>query len=89
MGFEPDFPQIPWDHFPAPASWGTLEAEALVGRPEALAPSVNRTAAPEGVFRRGYDATLRLAHLITGSTEAAAAAVQESFVRLCPHALRK
>lgn len=59
-----------------------MEAEALVGHPEALA-GVNRTAALEGVFRREYDAMLRLAHLITGSTEAAEDVVQESFVRLC------
>ena len=60
-----------------------MEAEALVGRPKSLTGGLDRTAALEDVFRREYDAMLRLAHLITGSTEAAEDVVQESFVRLC------
>jgi hypothetical protein len=46
-----------------------MEAEALVGHAEALARGVDRTAALEGVFRREYDAMLRLAHLAAGSAD--------------------
>jgi len=55
----------------------------LVGRPDPLVRTVDRTASLEDVFRREYDAMFRLAHLITGSPEAAEDVVQESFVRLC------
>ena len=62
-----------------------MEAEALVEGWDALGGRVDRTAVLEDVFRREYDAMMRLAYLITGSTKAAEDVVQESFVRLCRH----
>lgn len=59
-----------------------MEAKALVGHP-GIELTADRMALIEDVYRREYDAMLRLAHLITGSAEAAEDVVQESFVRLC------
>jgi RNA polymerase sigma-70 factor (sigma-E family) len=56
-----------------------MEAEAVVHQAEPLA------VAPDGLaelYRREYAPMVRLAHLITGSNEAAEDIVQDSFVRM-------
>lgn len=55
----------------------------MVEYPEPVEIDAERTFSLEEVYRREYHAMLRLAHLITGSNEAAEDVVQESFVRLC------
>lgn len=60
-----------------------MEAEALVEQAEPVEITAGPRASLEDVYRREYEAMLRLATLITGSNEAAEDVVQESFVRLC------
>lgn len=60
-----------------------MEAEALVEQLEPVEIAASPGVSLEGVYRREYEAMLRLATLITGSYEAAEDVVQESFVRLC------
>ena len=55
-----------------------MEAEAVVH----LAGAAGRADGLADVFRQEYAPMVRLAHLITGSNEAAEDIVQESFVRL-------
>ena len=57
----------------------------MIDQPEPLdgkISSADRTACVAELYRREYPAMVRLAHLITGSNEAAEDVVQDSFVRV-------
>ncbi len=60
-----------------------MEAEAVIDQPTQPAVVADRTALVAELYRREYAPMVRLAHLITGSNEAAEDLVQDSFVRLC------
>jgi RNA polymerase sigma-70 factor (sigma-E family) len=59
-----------------------MEVEVILDGREPLAEVVSRDAAVSALFQREYAALVRLAHLITGSNEAAEDVVQESFVKM-------
>ena len=59
-----------------------MEAEAVIDEPTRLAVVADRAALVAELYRREYAPMVRLAHLITGSNEAAEDLVQDPFVRL-------
>ena len=60
-----------------------MEAEAVIDQLKRPVVVGDRTALLADLYRREYAPMVRLAHLITGSNEAAEDLVQDSFVRLC------
>jgi RNA polymerase sigma-70 factor (sigma-E family) len=59
-----------------------MEAEVAIEATDPLDDVSTRDAAVAALYRREYAAMVRLAHLITGSNEAAEDVVQESFVKM-------
>jgi len=59
-----------------------MEAEVVIDQPKGPAVVADRAALVAELYRREYAPMVRLAHLITGSNEAAEDLVQDSFVRL-------
>jgi RNA polymerase sigma-70 factor (sigma-E family) len=59
-----------------------MEAEVVVEGPEPLDHVLTRDAAVAALYQREYVPMVRLAHLITGSNEAAEDVVQEAFVKI-------
>lgn len=62
-----------------------MEAEGTVALSEPQVGPRRQPGSLEEVYRREYEPMLRLAHLVTGSDEAAEDLVQEAFVRLWRH----
>jgi RNA polymerase sigma-70 factor (sigma-E family) len=59
-----------------------MEAEALIEQPQPLRDRADRDAGLAALYRQEYAPMVRLAHLITGSNEAAEDLVQDAFVRM-------